>query len=99
MPHRNLVLHEWQTLQLLQEYRIPIPLGDIAHSGKEAMFQARNIFRATDYKSTFVVNAQVQTSNRRKGRFKENNFQGGIHECSTPEQVRDIADMMCGKTF
>lgn len=74
MPRRNLVLHEWQTLQLLQEYRIPIPLGDIAHSGKEAMFQARNIFRATDYKSTFVVNAQVQTSNRRKGRFKENNF-------------------------
>ena len=38
MPTRGLVLHEWQSLQLLQEYRIPIPLGDIAHSGKEAMF-------------------------------------------------------------
>jgi succinyl-CoA synthetase beta subunit len=63
------------------------------------MFHARNIARATDYQSKFVVKAQVQTSNRSKAFFKENGFQGGIHICESPEEVRDVAEMMCGKTL
>lgn len=84
---------------MLQEYRIPIPLGNIAFTGKEAMYHARNIARATDYKSKFVVKAQVQTSNRSRGYFLENDFMGGIHICETPEEVRDVAEQMCGKTL
>jgi succinyl-CoA synthetase beta subunit len=63
------------------------------------MYQARLIARATDYKSQFVVKAQVQSSNRKSGYFIENDFQGGIHVVDTPEDVKHIADQMCGKTL
>mmetsp|Transcript_17719 Transcript_17719/g.29982 ORF Transcript_17719/g.29982 Transcript_17719/m.29982 type:complete len:89 (+) Transcript_17719:103-369(+) len=86
-------------MQLLEKYRIPIPLGNIAFTGKEAMFHARNIARATEYQSQFVVKAQVQSSNRKNGYFKENGFQGGIHVVDTPEDVKLLADQMCGKTL
>ena len=33
------------------------------------------------------------------GVFLENGFKGGIHICKTPEEVRDVADMMCGQTL
>ena len=78
---------------------MPIPLGNIAYSGKEALYHARTIARETDYKSRFIVKAQVQSSNRSKGVFKENGFYGGVHVCSSPEEVKDVADQMCGKTF
>jgi succinyl-CoA synthetase beta subunit len=41
----------------------------------------------------------VQTSDRSKGTFIQNGFKGGIHICDSPDQVRDIAEQMCGKTF
>lgn len=63
------------------------------------MYQARLIARATDYKSEFVVKAQVQTNNRSNGVFLENGFQSGIHVVRTPEEVGYVADQMCGKTF
>ena len=84
-------LHEWQSLALLQNYRIPVPLGDIAHSGKEAKFQARNIARANDYKAKFIIKAQVQVAQRGKGYFMENGFVGGIHKAESPEEVEEIA--------
>jgi succinyl-CoA synthetase beta subunit len=63
------------------------------------MYHARNIARARDYKSKFVVKAQVQTSNRSKGKFIENGFYSGIHICESPEEVRHVAEMMVGKTL
>ena len=33
------------------------------------------------------------------GFFKENNFQSGVHIVKTPEEVRAVADKMCGKTL
>ena len=79
---------------------MPIPIGNIAFSGQEAYFHARNIQRTNlDYKAKFVVKAQVQTSNRSKGYFKENNYENGIRLCDTPDEVRHAAEMMCGKTL
>jgi succinyl-CoA synthetase beta subunit len=46
-----------------------------------------------------VVKAQVQTSNRKGGTFLENGFQGGIHICDSPEDVKEVAEQMCGKTL
>jgi succinyl-CoA synthetase beta subunit len=78
---------------------MPIPLGNIAFSGKEALYQARLIARATDYQSKFVVKAQVQTPNRLNGFFVENGFKGGVHVVDTPEDVKHVADQMCGKSL
>ena len=39
------------------------------------------------------------TAGLKSGYFKENGFQGGIHSVDTLEEVRDIADKMCGKNL
>lgn len=71
----------------------------MAYSGKEALYHARTISRATDYKAKFVVKAQVQSSGRAQGVFLENKFKGGVHFCNTPEQVESIAEKICGNTI
>lgn len=57
MPTRLMRIHEYQLLELLQDRKVPIPLGNIAYSGKEAFYHARHIAKATDYQSEFVVKA------------------------------------------
>ena len=47
----------------------------------------------------YAVKAQVHTGGRGLGFFKENNFQGGVHVVSTPEQVREVIPNMVGKTL
>jgi hypothetical protein len=44
-------------MSLLQDYRVPVPLGNIAFSGREAMFHAKNIAREKDYKTKFIIKA------------------------------------------
>lgn len=41
----------------------------------------------------------MQTSNRSRGYFIENGYKGGIQICDTPEEVKEVADNMCGKTL
>ena len=53
--YRTLRLHEYQGHQLMHEYRIPIPRGTVAFSGKEAFVIARKF--GSDYTSPFVVKA------------------------------------------
>lgn len=69
-----------------------MPLGDLAHTGKEAKFQARNIARTTEYSTKFLVKAQVQVAQRALGHFIENGFKGGVHIAETPEEVEHLAN-------
>ena len=48
------------------------------------------------YDKKFVVKAQIMKTARSKGFFRENGFNSGIHKADTCEQVRDIAQQMCG---
>lgn len=41
MPLRGIKLHEYQAGRLLQKYKVPIPLGNVAFNGKEAYLVAR----------------------------------------------------------
>ncbi len=54
-PVRNMVLHEFQSAQIMHNYRIPIPLGQVAFNAKEAFVVARKF--GTDYNKPFVVKA------------------------------------------
>jgi succinyl-CoA synthetase beta subunit len=74
---------------------IPIPLGTVAFNGKEAFTICRKF--GSDYTGKFVVKAQVKTPARSKGYFLENNFKGGIHVVGSMQEVKDVADKMCGK--
>ena len=95
MARRNFMLHEYQAAQLVHKYMIPIPLGTVAFSAKEAFVIGRKF--GPDFKRQFVVKAQVQGVARTKGYFRENNFKSGIHICKSIDQVRMVADKMLGK--
>ena len=74
---------------------IPIPLGTVAFTPKEAFVIGRKF--GSDFSRQFVVKAQVQGTARTKGHFKENGFKSGIHICDSIHDVRDVADQMLGK--
>lgn len=74
---------------------IPIPLGTVAFTAKEAFVVARKF--GPDFDRQFVVKAQVQGVARTKGVFRENGFKSGIHICNSIDEVRQVADMMLGK--
>lgn len=97
LPMRGLKLHEYQAGKLLSRYRVPIPLGNVAFSGKEAYLVAKQFGQRKQME--YVVKAQVLGGGRGMGYFKENNYKGGVHIVKTPEQVQEVADKMCGKTL
>ena len=84
-PKRSLMLHEYQAAQLMQKYMIPIPLGTVAFTPKEAFVIGRKF--GADYKGKFVVKAQVHGFARTKGVFRENGFEKGIHICDSISDV------------
>ena len=47
----------------------------------------------------YAVKAQVHTGGRGLGKFKENNFQGGVHVVSTTNEVKELIPKMIGKTL
>jgi succinyl-CoA synthetase beta subunit len=54
-PLRNMVMHEYQAAQVLHEYRVPIPIGQLAFNKKEARVVARKF--GTNYHGNFIVKA------------------------------------------
>ena len=95
LTRRQLYLHEYQAAQLIHRYKIPIPLGTVAFSGKEAFAIGRKF--GSDFNRKFVVKAQVKGFARTKGVFLENGFEKGIHICDSIHDVRAVADKMIGK--
>ena len=91
---RTLRLHEYQAAQLVHRYMIPIPTGNVAFNSKEAYNIARTF--GFDYNRKFVVKAQVQSAKRSLGVVKENGLESGIHFADTREEVRELAEKMCG---
>jgi succinyl-CoA synthetase beta subunit len=76
---------------------VPIPLGNVAFNGKEAFLVAKQFGR--NKKVEYVVKAQVLVGGRGMGYFKETNFKKGVHIVKTPEEVKTVAENMCGKTL
>lgn len=95
LPKRGIKLHEYQAGKLLSKYRIPIPLGNVAYSGKEAFLVAKQF--GDSYTDGYVVKAQVLGGGRGMGTFLENQFKSGVHIVKTAEEVRDVTEKMCGK--
>lgn len=86
----------------MHKYRVPIPLGHVAFNAQEAFNIARSFgsdFGTERGSGQFVVKAQVRTSGRTGGYFKENGFHGGIHTVTTLAEVQDIAGNMLGKKY
>ncbi|KAF8610479.1 succinate-CoA ligase [Ceratobasidium sp. AG-I] len=87
---RNLSIHEYQSMELLNAYGIPTPASKAAKTPQEAYDVAKNFG-----KDKLVLKAQVLAGGRGKGKF-DNGLQGGVHKIDSPEQAREYASKMIG---
>jgi succinyl-CoA synthetase beta subunit len=78
-------IHEFQAKQVLAQFGVPIPRGEVASSPYEAYEIASRLG------GTVVVKAQIHAGGRGKG--------GGVKLASTPAEAEEIAGKMIGMTL
>jgi succinyl-CoA synthetase beta subunit len=86
-------IHEYQARDLFEKFGVATPRGKVATTPEEAEAVAREL--GTD---KIVIKAQIHAGGRGKGTFT-NGFQGGVHVCQTPEEIKCLAAKMLGQTL
>src|SRR5438045_2562459 len=89
-------IHEFQAKQLLAQYGVAVPTGEVCDKPEQAKAIAEKIF-ATGEKLV-VVKSQIHAGGRGKGTFKSG-FQGGVKLCKTADDVYEKAKAMIGQTL
>jgi succinyl-CoA synthetase beta subunit len=79
-------IHEYQAKDLLKQFKVPVPQGDVAATCREARQVAEELAEGP-----FVVKAQIHAGGRGKG--------GGIKVAATFEAVEKVADEILGMTL
>lgn len=90
---RKLSIHEYLSMQMLNEYGVRTPESKAAKTPDEA-FQAAKSFGTNE----LVIKAQVLAGGRGKGHF-DSGLQGGVQMIESPEQARDMAKQMIGSNL
>uniref|UniRef100_A0A8W4FIK8 Succinate--CoA ligase [ADP-forming] subunit beta, mitochondrial n=1 Tax=Sus scrofa TaxID=9823 RepID=A0A8W4FIK8_PIG len=88
---RNLSLHEYMSMELLQEAGVSIPKGHVAKSPDEAYAIAKKLGS-----KDVVIKAQVLAGGRGKGTF-ESGLKGGVKIVFSPEEAKAVSSQMIGK--
>merc|ERR1712180_315486 len=89
---RNLSVHEYVSMSLLQDAGVPVPKFGVAKSSAEA----KQIAKDLDV-SDLVIKAQVLAGGRGKGHFsKGSKAGGGVRLLYSPEEVELAAQGMIG---
>ncbi len=86
-------IHEYQARELFEKFGVATTRGAVASTVDEAAAAAEKLGT-----KEFVVKAQIHAGGRGKGTFT-NGFKGGVHICSSIDQVREIAGKMLGQTL
>jgi succinyl-CoA synthetase beta subunit len=89
-------LHEFQAKQLLAQYGVPVPAGEVCDSAEAARKIAENLFAKGE--TVVVIKAQIHAGGRGKGTFKSG-FQGGVKLCRSAGEVFDKAKAMLGNVL
>jgi succinyl-CoA synthetase beta subunit len=89
-------IHEYQAKQLLAQYGVAVPPGDVCSTPEEAKTVAEKLFSKGE--KLVVVKSQIHAGGRGKGTFKSG-FQGGVKLCKTPEDVYEKAKAMLGNVL
>ena len=89
-------IHEYQAKQLLAQYGVAVPAGDVCDTPEAAKTIAEKLFAKGD--KVVVVKAQIHAGGRGKGTFKSG-FQGGVKLCKTAEDVFEKARAMIGQVL
>ena len=89
-------IHEYQAKQLLAQYGVAVPPGDVCHTAEQARAVAEKIL-ASGAKMV-VVKSQIHAGGRGKGTFKSG-FQGGVKLCKSAAEVFEKASAMLGQVL
>jgi len=93
MSVRNLNLHEYQSMQIMDSFNVAIPAGGPAFTPEEAEKVA-----ASMPSDGVVIKAQALTGGRGLGHFTSG-LQGGVHMCANPAEAKDYAAKMLDQTL
>ncbi len=89
-------IHEYQAKQLLAQYGVAVPAGEVCESPEQARAVAEKLF--TGGVKLIVVKSQIHAGGRGKGTFKSG-FQGGVKLCKTADEVFEKAGAMLGQVL
>jgi len=89
-------LHEFQAKQLLAQYGVAVPAGEVCSTPEQARDIAQKLFSHGE--KMVVVKSQIHAGGRGKGTFKSG-FQGGVKLCKTAEDVFEKAKAMIGQVL
>ncbi|CED84980.1 succinate-ligase (adp-forming) [Phaffia rhodozyma] len=90
---RQLSIHEYQSVKLLNDFGIATPVSKPAFTAEEAEQVAKSF---GDKQNELVIKAQVLAGGRGKGHFSSG-FQGGVHMTDSPAQAKEYASKMLGE--
>ena len=89
-------IHEYQAKQLLAQYGVSVPSGEVCDSADAAKAIAEKLFAKGE--KMIVVKSQIHAGGRGKGTFKSG-FQGGVKLCKTADDVFQKAKAMLGEVL
>lgn len=88
-------IHEYQAKELLKGYGVAVLDGHIAWTPEEAEAAARKLPGPI-----FVVKSQIHAGGRGAGRFEgDPDGKGGVRLAKSPEEARQVAEAMIGRTL
>jgi len=94
---RNLNVHEYISMELMNAHDIATPHGYVASTPEEAEHIYNTMFcKPGQTPKDVVIKAQVLSGGRGLGTFK-NGFQGGVHMVTKAGQARHFAEAMLGQ--
>lgn len=88
---RSLSLHEYLSMELLQEAGVSVPKGFVAKSSDEAYAIAKKLGS-----KDVVIKAQVLAGGRGKGTFTSG-LKGGVKIVFSPEEAKAVSSQMIGQ--
>ena|SRR3984957_4152571 len=89
-------IHEYQAKQLLAQYGVSVPPGEVCDTADAAKKIAEKLFAAGE--KVVVVKSQIHAGGRGKGTFKSG-FQGGVKLCKSADEVFEKAKAMLGQVL
>ena len=89
-------LHEYQAKQLLAQYGVSVPAGDVCQTPEAARKIAEQLLSGGA--KLLAVKSQIHAGGRGKGTFKSG-YQGGVKLFKTAEEVETAARAMLGNVL
>jgi succinyl-CoA synthetase beta subunit len=89
-------IHEFQAKQLLAQYGVVVPAGDVCDSAGAAQQVAAKLLAQGCHR--LAIKAQIHAGGRGKGTF-QSGFQGGVKLCQTAGEIFDLAKAMLGQVL